>query len=188
MPVYDYRLTEMSGETKKYTIVCIKVDNSTEGNEMKAWDLNGFGREHLTLTDKPVPAAGPSEVLVRVSAVSLNYRDKLIVEGFYNPGMRFPLTQVADAVGRVVDVGGEVARFRVGDRVIANYCTRWVDGPPQYNEGSHSMGNTIPGALAEYFVLDQHALAKAPDYLSDDEAASVACAGLTAWYPLVEQG
>jgi len=155
---------------------------------MKAWELHGFGREHLTLTDKPVPTAGPTEVLVRVSAVSLNYRDKLIVEGFYNPGMRFPLTQVADAVGQVVDVGGEVVRFRIGDRVIANYCTRWVDGPPHYNEGSHSMGNTIPGALAEYFILDQHALVKAPDYLSDDEAASVGCAGLTAWYPLVEKG
>ena len=165
------------------------VRNSmTESGEMKAWELHGFGREHLTLTDIPVPKAGPTEVLIRVSAVSLNYRDKLIVEGFYNPGMRFPLTQVADAVGHVVGVGGEVVRFRVGDRVIANYCTRWVDGPPHYNEGSHSMGNTIPGALAEYFILDQHALVKAPDYLSDDEAASVACAGLTAWYPLVEKG
>ena len=88
---------------------------------MKAWELHGFGREHLTLTDKPVPQAGPTEVLVQVSAVSLNYRDKLIVEGFYNPGMSFPLTQVADAVGQVVGVGGEVVRFRVGDRVIANY-------------------------------------------------------------------
>jgi NADPH:quinone reductase-like Zn-dependent oxidoreductase len=160
----------------------------TEGGEMKTWQLHGFGRENLKLNDVPEPKAGPTEVLVRVGAASLNYRDKLIVEGFYNPSMRFPLTQVADAVGHVVDVGEEVVRLRIGDRVIANYCTRWVDGPPQYNEGSHSMGNTIPGALAEYFVLDQHALVKVPDYLSDDEAASVGCAGLTAWYPLVEKG
>lgn len=155
---------------------------------MKAWELHAFGRENLKLTDKPVPKAGPTEVLVRVGAVSLNYRDKLIVEGFYNPDIRFPLTQVADAVGHIVDVGGEVVRFRVGDRVIAHYCTRWVDGPPHYNEGSYSMGNTVPGALAEYFVLDQQALVKAPDYLSDEEAASVGCAGLTAWYSLVEKG
>lgn len=119
--------------------------------------------------------AGPTEVLVRVGAVSLNYRDKLIVEGFYNPEMRFPLTQVADAVGHVVEVGEEVVRLRVGDRVIANYCTHSVDGAPQYNEGSHSMGNTMPGALAEYFVLDQRALVKAPDYLSDDGQRSAAC-------------
>ncbi len=155
---------------------------------MRAWELRGFGRDNLKLTDTSMPKSGPTEVLVRVDAVSLNYRDRLTVEGFYNPSMRFPLTQVADAVGHVVDVGGEVVRFRIGDRVIANYCTRWVDGPPHYNEGSHSMGNTIPGALAEYFVLDQRALAKAPDYLSDDEAASVGCAGLTAWYSLVEKG
>jgi NADPH:quinone reductase-like Zn-dependent oxidoreductase len=156
---------------------------------MKAWELRGFGRENLKLTDKSVPNVGPTEVLVRVGAVSLNYRDKLIVEGFYNPDMRFPLTQVADAVGHVVEVGDKVGtRFRVGDRVIANYCTHWVDGPPDYNEGSHSMGNTIPGALAEYFVLDQQALVKTPEYLSDEEAATLGCAGLSAWYSLVEKG
>lgn len=155
---------------------------------MKAWELHGFGRENLALTDKPIPEPGPTEVLVRVGAVSLNYRDKLLVEGFYNPGMRFPMTQVADAVGQVVEIGDEVTRFRVGDRVIVQYCTRWVDGPPHDNEGLHSLGNTIQGALAEYVVLDQHALVEAPGYLSDEEAASLACAGLTAWYSLVEKG
>src|SRR5690349_20680364 len=105
----------------------------TEGGEMKAWQLHGFGRENLKLNDVPEPKAGPTEVLVRAGAASLNYRDKLIVEGFYNPSMRFPLTQDADVVGHVVDVGEEVVRLRIGDRVIANYCTRWVDGPPQYN-------------------------------------------------------
>jgi NADPH:quinone reductase-like Zn-dependent oxidoreductase len=155
---------------------------------MKAWELHGFGRENLALTDKPIPEPSPTEVLVRVGAVSLNYRDKLLVEGFYNPGVRFPMTQVADAVGQVVEIGGDVTRFRVGDRVIVQYCTRWVDGPPHDNEGLHSLGNTIQGALAEYLVLDQHALVEAPGYLSDEEAASLACAGLTAWYSLVEKG
>ena len=93
---------------------------------MKAWELHGFGRGNLVLTDKPIPEPSPTEVLVRVGAVSLNYRDKLLVEGFYNPGMRFPMTQVADAVGQVVEIGDEVTRFRVGDRVIVQYCTRWA--------------------------------------------------------------
>jgi NADPH:quinone reductase-like Zn-dependent oxidoreductase len=155
---------------------------------MKAWELHGFGRENLALTDKPIPKPSQTEVLVRVGAVSLNYRDKLLVEGFYNPGMRFPMTQVADAVGQVVEIGGDVTRFRVGDRVIVQYCTRWVDGPPHDNEGLHSLGNTIQGALAEYLVLDQQALVEAPGYLCDEEAASLACAGLTAWYSLVEKG
>ena len=117
---------------------------------MKAWELHGFGRENLALTDKPIPKPSQTEVLVRVGAVSLNYRDKLLVEGFYNPGMRFPMTQVADAVGQVVEIGRDVTRFRVGHRVIVQYCTRWVDGPPHDNEGLHSLGNTIQGALAEY--------------------------------------
>jgi len=107
---------------------------------MKAWELHGFGKENLALTDKPIPEPSPTEVLVRVGAVSLNYRDKLLVEGFYNPGMRFPMTQVADAVGQVVEIGDEVTRFRVGDRVIVQtalagwtgrrtttkVCTRWA--------------------------------------------------------------
>ena len=70
---------------------------------MKAWELRGFGRENLALTDKPVPWVGPTGVLVRVGAVSLNYRDKLIVEGLYNPAMQLPVTQVADAAGEVVN-------------------------------------------------------------------------------------
>ena len=77
---------------------------------MKAWELRGFGRENLALTDKPIAEPSPTEVLVRVGAVSLNYRDKLLVQGFYNPGMRFPMTQAADAVGQVVEIGGDVTR------------------------------------------------------------------------------
>jgi len=73
--------------------------------KMRAWELRGFGRENLTLTDKPVPQPGPTDVLVRVSAVSLNYRDKLVAEGQYNPGMSFPMTQVADAVGEILVSG-----------------------------------------------------------------------------------
>jgi NADPH:quinone reductase-like Zn-dependent oxidoreductase len=155
---------------------------------MKAWELRGFGRENLTLTDKPVPQVGPTDVLVRVGAVSLNYRDKLIVEGLYNPAMQFPVTPVADAAGEVVEVGKDVTRFHVGNRVIVQYATRWVDGEPQGDESYHSLGNTIQGALAEYLVLDQQAFVRAPSHLNDDEAAAISCAGLTAWYALVEKG
>jgi NADPH:quinone reductase-like Zn-dependent oxidoreductase len=155
---------------------------------MRAWELRAFGRENLKLTDKPVPRPGPTDVLVRVSAVSLNYRDKLVVEGQYNPGMRFPMTQVADAAGEVVETGKEVTRFKTGERVITQYATRWIDGEPQGDESTHTLGNTIHGALAEYLVLDQQALARGPSYMTDDEAAALSCAGLTAWYALVEKG
>jgi NADPH:quinone reductase-like Zn-dependent oxidoreductase len=155
---------------------------------MKAWELRGFGRENLTLVDKPVPQPGPADVLIRVSAVSLNYRDKLLVEGLYNPELQFPVTQGADAVGKVVEVGKDVTRVRVGDRVVTQYATRWIAGDPQGDESTHTLGNTVQGALAEYLLLNQNAFVQAPEYLNDEEAAALPCAGITAWYALVEKG
>jgi NADPH:quinone reductase-like Zn-dependent oxidoreductase len=155
---------------------------------MKAWQLTGFGLDHLVLNDVPQPTPGPGEVLIRISAVSLNYRDKLLYDGNYNPKLKFPITQVADAVGEVVALGPDTTRFKVGDRVVTNYCTQWIDGPPTNKESLHTLGNTIPGALAEYLVLTEQALVAAPAYLTDEEAASLPCAALTAWYALAEQG
>jgi NADPH:quinone reductase-like Zn-dependent oxidoreductase len=155
---------------------------------MKAWQLQAFGRENLALNDIPEPTPGPGEALVRISSVSLNYRDKLLYDGTYNPHLQFPITQVADAVGEVVALGPDTTRFKVGDRVVTNYCTRWIDGAPTSKESLYTLGNVIPGALAEYLVLTENALALAPAYLTNDEAAALPCAGLTAWYSLVEQG
>ena len=155
---------------------------------MKAWQLRAFGRENLVLNDLPEPVPGSGEVLIRVSSVALNYRDKLLYDGTYNPHLEFPMTQVADAVGEIVALGDDASRFKVGDRVVTNYCTRWIDGQPTSKETLYTLGNIIPGALAEYLILSEQALALAPSYLSNDEAAALPCAGLTAWYSLVEQG
>lgn len=155
---------------------------------MKAWQLTGFGLDHLVLKDIPQPEPGPGEVLLRISAVSLNYRDKLLYDGNYNPHLEFPITQVSDAVGEVVALGPGATRFKVGDRVVTNYCITWIDGPPKGKETLNTLGSTIPGALAEYLVLTENALAAAPAYLTDEEAASLPCAALTAWYALVEKG
>jgi NADPH:quinone reductase-like Zn-dependent oxidoreductase len=155
---------------------------------MKAWQLQAFGRENLSLNEVPKPTPGPGEVLVHISSVALNYRDKLLYDGNYNPHLEFPITQVADAVGEVVALGPNATRFKVGDRVVTNYCTRWVDGPPTVKESLYTLGNVIPGALAEYLVLTEQALALAPAYLTNDEAAALPCAALTAWYALVEKG
>ncbi len=155
---------------------------------MKAWQLQAFGRENLVLNDVPQPTPGPGEALVRVSSVSLNYRDKLLYDGAYNPHLQFPITQVSDAVGEVVALGPNVTRLKVGDRVVTSYCTQWIDGIPTPKESLYTLGNVIPGALAEYLVLTENALAVAPAYLTNDEAAALPCAGLTAWYSLVEKG
>src|SRR5271156_254832 len=153
---------------------------------MKAWELRDFGIKNLKLTEKPEPEPRSNEVLVRMSAVSLNYRDKLVVEGLYNRNMCFPVVQVADGAGEIVEIGKDVTRFRVGDRVMTNYATRWIDGEPRGDEYMHTLGNTVSGALAEYIVLNEEFLVRVPEYLSDEEASTLPCAALTAWYALVE--
>jgi len=155
---------------------------------MKAWELHGFGLEHLKLAEKQIPRPAPNEALIRISAVSLNYRDKLLSDGSYNPAMRFPLIPVADGAGEVVETGKNVTRFRAGDRVITHYATRWIDGPPQADRSVHTLGNTLSGALAEYIALDERALVAKPDYLADEEASTLPVAAVTAWYALVEKG
>jgi NADPH:quinone reductase-like Zn-dependent oxidoreductase len=155
---------------------------------VKAWQLHGFGRENLICAEVPVPKPGPSDVLIRVGAVSLNYRDKLLVEGLYNPHLTFPTTQVADTVGEVVEIGSDVGRIAVGDRVLTQYATTWVDGDPKGDESVHTLGNTIPGGLAEYLLMNQRAVVKAPDYLTDEEASTLPVAALTAWFSLIATG
>ena len=155
---------------------------------MRAWQLFGFGRENLKCVEVPVPKPGPLEILIRVHAVSLNYRDKLVAEGLYNPHVAFPMTQVADTAGEVVEVGNEVSRITVGDRVLTQYATTWIDGPPKGDEIVHTLGSTIPGGLADYLLMKESAVVKAPRYLSDEEASTLPVAAITAWFSLVETG
>jgi len=155
---------------------------------MKAWELNGFGLEQLKLVEKSVPKPAGNELLVHVSAVSLNYRDKLLYDRLHNPDLRFPMIPVADAAGEVVEVGRDVTRFSAGDRIISHYATKWLDGEGHLDDSVHTLGNTISGALAEYIVLDEQAVVAKPDYLSDEEASTLPVAALTAWYALVEKG
>ncbi len=155
---------------------------------MKAWQLRSFGRENLICADVPIPKPGPSEILIRVSAVSLNYRDKLMAEGLYIPDLIFPITQVADTVGEVVEIGADVTRIAVGDRVVTQYATTWVDGDPKGDELLHTLGGKIPGGLAEYLSIKESAVVKAPNYLTDEEASTLPVAALTAWFSLIETG
>src|SRR3546814_396198 len=100
-------------------------------HNMKAWLLKDFGLENLQLDDVPTPVPLAGELLVKVGAVSLNYRDKAIVDGFYEPAMiPKPLIPVSDAAGTVVATGADVSRFKVGDRVNSTLYSRWIDGAP----------------------------------------------------------
>jgi NADPH:quinone reductase-like Zn-dependent oxidoreductase len=155
---------------------------------MKAWELPRFGQENLRLMERPVPAPGSGEVLVRVRAVSLNYRDKLVLGGTYLPDLAMPFVPASDASGEVVAIGDGVTGVRVGERVIGHYRVLWIDGKPGPDQIAISLGGPLPGVLAEYVVLPKEALVKMPAHLSYEEAATLPIAGLTAWFSLVEDG
>ncbi|MDF0490284.1 NAD(P)-dependent alcohol dehydrogenase [Sphingomonas sp. H39-1-10] len=158
---------------------------------MKRWQLRSFGLMNLELAEVPVPAPGAHELLVRVSAVSLNYRDKLVVEGQLLPDRpAMPFTPVSDMAGEVVATGHGVSRFRTGDRVTGNFWTQWIDGEPPQEMSRHglSLGGPLPGVLAEYVLLHEDIAVAAPASLTDEETSTLPVAALTAWFALIETG
>ena len=158
---------------------------------MKVWQMPSFGLAHLEMVRRPRPRPGVGEVLVKVAAVSLNYRDKLVIDGGLLPERpQMPFIPVSDMAGVVVEVGQGVHRFKPGDRVLGHFWTQWLDGDPPQAMLRHglSLGGPLPGMLAEYVVLSQEAAVAAPTSLTDEEASTLPVAALTAWFALVEAG
>ena len=159
---------------------------------MRRWTLTDVGRANLELVSAAIPAPRTNEILVKVSTVSLNYRDALLIEeGLGFAASAEPLVPASDAAGVVVAAGEAVTRFRPGDRVISTFIPGWIDGPgfgTAREPNSRTLGGPMPGVLSEYVVLDQDWAVKAPESLSDAEASTLPCAGLTAWTALVERG
>jgi NADPH:quinone reductase-like Zn-dependent oxidoreductase len=154
---------------------------------MQRWQLMGAGRQHLELTRAPVPQPQRGEVLVRVSAVSLNFRDHLITQGLYAPDMALPLTPGSDMAGVVAAVGEGVQRFAAGDRVMGSFTGPWLDGPPDASLPVLG-GVGGPGVLAQYVVLPESWLVASPASLDDAAASTLPCAALTAWNALFDLG
>lgn len=152
---------------------------------MKAYRLDSFGSlDALRLHDEPDPAPQRGEVLVRVRAVSLNFRDIAIVRGRY-PRKAVPgLIPVSDAAGEVVAVGEGVESFSVGDRVMGAFHPRWFGGEMPSTIARDSYGAESDGWLCERKAVSQEAIVRLPDALSFEEAATLPCAGLTAWTAL----
>lgn len=156
---------------------------------MKAWLLKDFGLANLHLEETTTPQPKAGELLVKVGAVSLNFRDKAIVDGIYEPHLvPKPLIPVSDAAGTVVAVGQGVTRFSIGDRVNSHLYSRWLDGEPGPNEPDFCFGSPLPGGLAEYMIIHEDSAVAAPGNMSDEEAATLPIAALTAWYALVDYG
>ena len=146
-------------------------------------DMSGL---ELVECDAPQPARG--QVLIRVHAASLNYRDHAIVTGNYFGGvLKRDTVPLSDGAGEVVAVGADVTRFSPGDRVIATFFQVWIDGVPD-RSSFNALGSPADGMLAEYVVLDQEGLVDCPEHLTYEEAATLPCAGVTAWNALMVSG
>lgn len=158
---------------------------------MQRWTMNAIGRENLTFSTEAIPTPGRGEVLVRVKAVSLNYRDKIVIEGAMPLEMPFPFTPTSDMAGVVESIGEDVTRFQPGARVISTFSPDWIDGKPNGTARTppyRTLGGVYQGMLAEYVVMSENWLVASPESLDDIQASTLPCAGLTAWFALVERG
>ncbi len=156
---------------------------------MKVFEIRDeFGLDHLVAAERPDPEPGPGQVLLRMRAASLNYRDLLMVKGLYNPKQPLPLIPCSDGVGEVVAVGDGVRRVRVGDRVATLFHQKWFGGPATHDKVRSTLGGPLEGTLAELMVLPEDGVLAVPDHLTDVEAATLPCAGLTAWSALATLG
>ncbi|MGX1309688.1 NADPH:quinone reductase-like Zn-dependent oxidoreductase [Amorphus suaedae] len=158
---------------------------------MRRWEMDAVGRDRLTLREVPVPTPGPGELLVRVDAVSLNYRDKLVVETGMGLDLAFPFAPASDLAGTVVAPGDGARRFAAGDRVISTFAPGWIDGlpdGPSRTRPHRTLGGLCPGVLADYVAFPEDWFVRAPETLSPGEASTLPCAALTAWFALVENG
>jgi NADPH:quinone reductase-like Zn-dependent oxidoreductase len=156
---------------------------------MKLYELqHKSGLDSVTLSERDPPRPGPGQVLLKMKAWSLNYRDLLVARGSYGappPLGRIPLS---DGVGEVVAVGEGVTRVQPGDRVAGIFMQGWIAGAPTAEIAATALGGAIDGVLAEQVVLSAEGVVKVPPHLSDEEAASLPCAAVTAWNAVVREG
>lgn len=155
---------------------------------MWSMEVTGEGLEALNSSERPVPEPGPGQLLVRVKAASINYRDLALLRGEYGAVGRYPFVPLSDGAGEVVRVGEGVTRFAPGDRVIFAMRPEWLDGAPTRAAISRSLGMVLDGVLAEYRLAGEEEVVRTPSHLTDEQAASLPIAAVTAWTALVERG
>lgn len=147
-----------------------------------------YGLDNLSVVERPDPTPGPGEVTVRMKALSLNYRDLLMVNGMYSRGSAEggAITPFSDGCGIVEAVGEGVTRVKPGDRVASMFFQAWDSGRPTLEKLSSALGFPVPGAGREIAVFSQYGVSKVPDFLTDHQVATLPCAALTAWRGLFE--
>ncbi len=143
------------------------------------------GIDSLLLREAPMPKPGRGQVLVRMRAASLNYRDLMVLTGRYARGAPLPdLVPLSDGAGEVAEIGPEVTRVKPGDRVAGIFMQSWLGGEAEPADAASSLGGAIHGVLAEYAVFEQTGLVHLPAHLSFEEGATLPCAAVTAWNAL----
>jgi NADPH:quinone reductase-like Zn-dependent oxidoreductase len=149
---------------------------------------SGFSLDHLKSVQRPDPAPQANEVLVRVRACSLNYRDLLVSRSQYGRNTPLPMIPLSDGAGEVIAIGSQVSRWKIGDRVAGAFMQTWTRGVLQHSDAASAMGGSIQGMLAEQVCLHERGLVRIPDHLNFEEAATLPCAAVTAWAALFEYG
>jgi NADPH:quinone reductase-like Zn-dependent oxidoreductase len=149
---------------------------------------DGFGLDRLALGERPEAEPDSGQIRLRLAAASINYRDLMMVRGEYNPRQPLPLIPCSDGVGVVEAVGPGVARVAAGDRVATLFNQRWFAGTPDRAALRATLGGPLPGTLTERMILDAEGVTRVPEHLSNVEAASLPCAGVTAWNAVVGLG
>ena len=145
---------------------------------MKLIELNNFGDEGFQQNERGTPTPCIGEVVIKVHAASLNFRDFMIAKGLYNPNIELPLVPLSDGAGEIVAVGNDVTEYNVGDRVTSVF---WQDWNANNSNRMVSTGSDAAGVLSEYAVFPKEAVRPIPEYMSYQEASTIPCAAVTAW-------
>lgn len=152
--------------------------------KMRAWVSEQPGHEKLELLEREIPKPGRGQVLIKLRAASLNYRDTAVISGRY-PAPRLPaVVPCSDGCGEVVEIGADVKRVQVGDRVAPLFFQDWISGPRKAEYVHTALGAGLDGCLQEYICLEERGVSKVPSHLSDADVATLPCAALTAWNTL----
>lgn len=153
---------------------------------MRVYEIHGdWGLANLRLTERPSPSPGPGQVLVKMRASSLNYRDLVVLQGGYGSFTgSLPIVPLSDGVGEVLAIGPGVQRVAVGDRVCPMFFQTWIGGEPDLVRLTGSLGGPLDGTMSELMCLSEAGVSRVPTALSDEQAACLPCAGLTAWRAL----
>ncbi|MDX1580622.1 MAG: NAD(P)-dependent alcohol dehydrogenase [Alphaproteobacteria bacterium] len=151
---------------------------------MRVWLSDEPGHENLMIEERPIPKPGPGEVLLKMKAGSLNYRDTIVVKNQYAAPTSRPIVPLSDGCGEVAAIGEGVTRVKEGDRVAPLFFQDWMSGPRKNEYVLTALGGGIDGCLAEYMCLREQGVVKVPKHLTDQEVATLPCAALTAWNTL----